>query len=119
MTAHYITTEGIYVGGFGDGATPDDVGLINLGDNPPEYADQVWLFPGWTASPSQLRRAEDVWRDSELPIAKDNVTAIQFEDPDALPGTEAEWKAYWIALRNWKEGNPDYPDLTKRPIRPS
>lgn len=119
MTDHYVNAGGEYIGGFGDGAYPDDERLINLGDNPPEFADQLWLFPGWTVSPSLLRHLEKSWRDAELPIAKDNVTAIQFEDPDALPGTEAEWKAYWIALRNWKEGNPHYPDLTKRPPRPT
>jgi hypothetical protein len=66
-----------------------------------------------------LRLIENAWRDLEMPIAKENVTAIQFEDPDALPGTEAEWKAYWVALRNWKDGNPDFPDITKRPVRPA
>lgn len=119
MTDHFVNTSGEYFGGFDDGASPDDESLINLGDNPPQYADQLWLFPGWTTSPSQIRRIEDDWRDKELPVAKDNVTAIQFNDPGALPGTEAEWKAYWISLRNWKDGHPDYPDITKRPARPA
>ncbi|QVW25369.1 hypothetical protein KJF94_07285 [Pseudomonas hormoni] len=91
------------------------------GDNSTDYTAQA--DGSWAVTQETLRSKaavfESVWRDVELPVAKDNVTAIQFEDPDALPGTEAEWKAYWIALRNWKDGNPDYPDLTKRPPRPS
>lgn len=62
---------------------------------------------------------ENVWRITETAIAKDNLDAILFEDPDALPGTDVEWKAYGVALRKWKESNPDFPDSTKRPPRPT
>lgn len=119
MTNHYVDVNGVYVGGFDDGSAPEDETLINIGEEHPDYADQIWLFPGWSASPSQLRKVEIEWQTSEMAIAKENVTAIQFEDPGALPGTEAEWKAYWVALRNWKDGNPDFPDMTKRPVRPA
>jgi len=63
-----------------------------------------------------LREGE--WRDSELAIARDNVTAIQFGDENSLAGTESEWKAYWIELRVWSESNPDFPSTEKRPTRP-
>lgn len=119
MTKHYVDANGVSVGGFGEGSYPTDPTLVDIGEDLPDYADQIWLFPGWSTSPSQLRLAETVWREAEMPIAKENVTAIQFEDPDALPGTEAQWKAYWVALRNWTDSNPYYPDSTKRPVRPS
>lgn len=61
---------------------------------------------------------ENQWRTAEIATAKDNLEAILFADPDALPGTMDEWKAYGVALRKWKEGNPDFPDSTKRPARP-
>lgn len=83
----------------------------------PEYWDQIWLFPGWSESPYRLSRNEDEWRAIEMPMALENVTAIDFGD-DTLPGTAAQWKAYWLGLRNWKDGNPDYPDATKRPAKP-
>ena len=84
----------------------------------PAYADQLWLFPGWGPSPSQARKVEDEWRTIEMPIARENVTAIEFGD-DSIPGTTADWKAYWLALRGWDEGADGYPDSTHRPVEPT
>lgn len=65
-----------------------------------------------------LRAAEDAWRAIEMPIARENVTAIEFGDGQ-IPGTAAQWKAYWLALRAWIEGADGYPDATHRPLKPT
>ena len=44
-TKHYVTSEGIYIGGFGDGAEPP-VGAIEVSD-PPDHAMQLWLNGAW------------------------------------------------------------------------
>lgn len=62
---------------------------------------------------------EDSWRNSELLFAADQLMAIEDDDPNRLPGTDRQWRDYRIAVRAWKEGNPDFPDQTKRPVRPS
>ncbi|MBK5541493.1 hypothetical protein JFV28_20510 [Pseudomonas sp. TH05] len=67
---------------------------------------------------SKLSTLEDVWRAIEMPIARENVTAIEFGD-DQIPGTAADWKAYWLALRAWTESAEGYPDSTHRPLKPA
>ena len=67
---------------------------------------------------SKLASVEDAWRAIEMPIARENVTAIEFGD-DQIPGTAADWKAYWLALRAWTEGAEGYPDATLRPLKPT
>lgn len=66
-----------------------------------------------------LESAENQWRDAEIRVVKDNLDAILFEDPDALPGTESQWKAYGVALRRWKEGADGFPHEEHRPSRPA
>ena len=117
MTDHYVSVVGIYIGGFGDGANPEIDGLVNLGDNPPEYADQIWLFPGWSQSPSRLVAAENAWREEQMPLAQQNVTAIEYGDK-GIPGTAWQWQTYWLDLRKWTDTNPDFPDSSKRPVAP-
>jgi len=114
MTDHYIDTSGKYIGGFGDGAAPEDISFINLGDEPPEYADQVWLFPGWGKSLFKAAQEENQWRNEQMPIARNNVTAIEYGEP----GDSQAWKDYWLALRKWTADNPDFPDCSKRPAAP-
>ena len=65
-----------------------------------------------------LRVAENDWRETEMSIARENVTAIEFGD-HSIPGTAADWKAYWLALRAWTEGAEGYPDSTHRPVEPT
>lgn len=65
-----------------------------------------------------LRVAENDWRETEMLIARENVTAIEFGD-DQIPSTAADWKAYWLALRAWKDGgNSEFPEQSSRPVRP-
>ncbi|MBV4518546.1 hypothetical protein KVG88_00595 [Pseudomonas sp. SWRI74] len=62
---------------------------------------------------------EDAWRLKETAFIADQLIGIEDGDPAALPGTEAEWRAYRTKVRNWKEGAQFFPDLTHRPIRPA
>lgn len=83
----------------------------------PEYADQVWQFPGWSESPSKAINRENDWRKSEMPKAQQNVTAIEYGEDD-ITGTAQQWQKYWLALRKWTDANPDFPDISKRPVAP-
>lgn len=120
----YIRPDGSFVGNYDSFAIPDMEAaspyavsdLIMLpAEETPEYADQTWLFPGWSESPSRATRQELEWRNSEMPRAQQNVTAIEYGEP----GDAQAWKTYWLALRKWTEENPDFPDATKRPKAPS
>lgn len=119
MKTHYfIDKTGKYLGAVGDGAEfPADA--IEIESPPPIHADQPWLFPGWGPSATVTRQIEDAWRDTEMPLARENRIAIAEMGDDSIPGTAKEWSDYWLALRDWKDGNPDFPDMGKRPIRPS
>lgn len=66
-------------------------------------------------APTDYSLIENLWRDSEMPKAQQNVTAIEYGEP----GDAQAWKAYWLALRKWTSENPDFPDATKRPQAPS
>lgn len=62
---------------------------------------------------------EVVWVVEELELIADQLLALEDDDPTALPGTTREWRDYRIGVRAWKTGNEDFPDMTKRPVRPS
>jgi hypothetical protein len=110
---------------------PDDQG--NYAELPPIIEPVVIGFIDWTkmitkemkeAEALAEKRAadvirEDAWRVAEITIARDNLDGILFEDPNVLPGTETQWKAYGVRLRAWKEGALYFPDSTKRPTRPT
>ncbi|MGX4728077.1 hypothetical protein [Pseudomonas corrugata] len=114
MMKYYVSVSGVYLGGWED-FPPDEAIEINP---PPEYSDQVWQFPGWSESVSAVVNREVEWRDAEMPKAQQNVTAIEYGE-EGIPGTAAQWKVYWLSLRKWTEANPDFPDATKRPVRPA
>ena len=61
---------------------------------------------------------ENAWRESEMPKAQQNVTAIEYGEED-VPGTAQQWQKYWLALRKWTADNPDFPDSSKRPVAPT
>lgn len=90
------------------------------GENTLDYtaqADGTWKITRETLN-AKLAPIENAWREIEMPIAQQNVTAIQYGD-EGIPGTAQEWQKYWLALRKWNETNPDFPDISKRPIAPS
>ncbi|QZI72891.1 hypothetical protein K5F93_11705 [Pseudomonas protegens] len=124
MNCTYVTLNGSYVGTWEEPLVPDDSTLVGIGEEYPESADQPWLFPGWGVSPSKLRRVEDAWREDELLVIADQLDALEEAEENAapedlLPGGRAQWLKYRGAVRNWAEGKGDYPDITKRPKRPT
>jgi hypothetical protein len=46
-TKHYVTPEGVYIGGFGDGAEPP-AGAIEV-STAPDHAAQLWFNGEWQA----------------------------------------------------------------------
>lgn len=68
--------------------------------------------------PAYDELAEQAWRTDEMAVALENVTAIDCGD-ESIPGTATDWKAYWLALRAWKEGAAGYPQSEQRPVRPT
>ncbi|MGR4042899.1 hypothetical protein FW796_26275 [Pseudomonas sp. 910_21] len=124
MNCTYVTASGVYVGTWEEPLTPDDKTLVGIGEEYPANADQLWLFPGWGVSPSKLRRVEDLWREEELLVIADQLDALEEAEANAvpadlLPGARPQWLKYRGAVRNWTEGKDGYPDITKRPIRPT
>lgn len=70
-------------------------------------------------SAGQLAGIEDDWRAEEMDFIANQLIAMEDSAPDALPGTEQQWRAYRTGVRNWKEGAAGFPDATKRPVRPA
>ncbi|WP_335944434.1 hypothetical protein [Pseudomonas sp. G166] len=111
---YYINNDGNYLGGSDGEPLGDGIEI----SPPPEYADQVWQFPGWSESLAAAMSRELAWRDIEMPKAQQNVTALTY-GADDLPGTVDSWQKYWLALRKWTADNPDFPNSSKRPIQPT
>ncbi|WP_454843486.1 hypothetical protein [Pseudomonas gorinensis] len=111
---YYIDINGQFLGGW-DQDPPD--GAIEV-ENPPEYADQIWISSGWGPSISKASQEESKWRDEQMLTAQQNVTAIDFGSKN-VPGSAQEWKDYWLGLLGWTADNPDFPDSSKRPVAPT
>jgi hypothetical protein len=67
---------------------------------------------------------ENAWRETEILAISNQLMALEeqeagVEDSGALPGTRLEWLQYRTKVRNWKEGHPDFPDMTARPVQPA
>jgi len=114
MITAYVDNDGKYLLSS-DGEAPE--GAIAV-DPPPEYADQVWSFPGWGESAIKAAAIETAWRNDQMPKAQQNVTALEYGE-ESIPGTAQQWQKYWLALRKWTDANPDFPDSSKRPVAPS
>ena len=138
MTIHYVRPDGTYVGGYSgadgdiqagapserDAEPATTSSLICIDEECPEYADQVWQFPGWSESRWKKVAAENAWRTSEINTIANQLMAIEEDeagsgDAKPLPGTRAQWLVYRTKVRAWKEGNLDFPDQAKRPVMPS
>lgn len=109
----YIDDSGKFLGGW-DFDPPENAIEVFP---PPEYADQIWQFPGWSPSSMKAAASETFWRDEQMPKAQQNVTAIEYGE-EGIPGTAQQWQKYWLALRKWTDDNPDFPDGDKRPRQP-
>lgn len=129
----YITADGVFQGSVS--SPPDNWDFYDVPETwievptCPEYSDQLWLFPGWGPSPSQLRAVEDAWRETQLVIIANQLLAIEEaeaaaeegEDPpeDLLPGTRNQWLSYRTKVRAWKVGNVNFPNSALRPVQPT
>lgn len=132
MTVQYVRPDGSYVGGFGDGALPSErdaypaavEDLVNIGEDSPEYADQIYLFPGWAPSRLKQELNEQLWRVQTLVIIARQLEAIEEDEADEtpsdlLPGTRKQWLKYRGQVSNWNETSADFPDSSKRPVAPT
>jgi hypothetical protein len=101
------------------------------------FDDEVFYqdVPQWAYDKQEADRikaektaAENSWRDLEIAAIANQLMAIEEaeaaeeagEEPpaDLLPGTRTQWLSYRTKVRAWKEGNVNFPDETKRPVRP-
>lgn len=80
--------------------------------------DGTWVITQETIN-AKLAIIENAWRIEEMKVIVEQLLMLEDDDTDALPGTETQWRAYRIVLRKWIDGNPDFPDSTKRPTRPT
>lgn len=80
-------------------------------------ADGTWWITAETLS-GIATQVENAWRDSEMPRAQQNVTALEYGAED-IQGTAEQWKKYWLSLCKWTAENPDFPDSGKRPAAPN
>lgn len=82
-------------------------------------SDEVKVHQNPAPSMEELSALEESWRMTEMTIARENRVAIaEMGDPSVI-GTAKQWQDYWLALRDWKDGNPDFPDTSKRPKAPT
>lgn len=65
-----------------------------------------------------FKAVEDAWREEEMLVIADQLLRIEDEDPNALQGTERDWRDYRIKLRTWIAGAEYFPDKEYRPSRP-
>ncbi|AZF51648.1 hypothetical protein C4J85_1147 [Pseudomonas sp. R4-34-07] len=49
----------------------------------------------------------------------DQLIALEDVDPDALPGTDRQWRDYRTQVRRWTLGAEGYPAIELRPRRPT
>lgn len=76
-------------------------------------------IPQWAYDIIQATPIESSWRTSELAVIADQLIAMEDGDPNALPGTDRQWRDYRTLVRGWKEGHPDFPNAASRPVRPA
>ncbi len=84
---------------------------------------------------SKLRKAADIKSEEEaarlVPLIafeaqwvelERSFVAVQLEaieDGEEIIGTERQWRDYRTQVRAWKEGAEGFPQIEKRPVRPS
>ena len=99
-------------------AHPDDSAPASLAVF--EYIEQndidVSTLPTSPNLPLIATSNERTWRNGELVVADVELLKAEDADPTAV-GIPAEWRQYRVQLRSWPE-SPDFPDSTKRPVRP-
>lgn len=112
---YYVSELGIYLGAT-DGEPLSEFEVKES----PFSSDQIWQFPGWSESPSWAKMREDNWREEQMHRVANQLLMLEDEDPGAEPGTSRQWRDYRIDLRKWVDGgNPDFPNMDKRPKDPT
>ncbi len=118
---YYILPNGTHLGYFNYVPSDDAIQVPN-----PAAVDQVWDFGAriWGSSRMLLAQIEDVWREEQIVIINRQLEALEEAEADVppddlLPGSRTQWLSYRGKVRAWKEGHPEFPDLAKRPTRPS
>lgn len=124
MMKYFKNSDGQVYAYEADGSQDDWIlpGLVPMTD------EEVDLHLNPPPTDEQIRFAavavEESWQKAELVAISNQLMAIEEAEagedvPDLLPGTRAQWLSYRTKIRAWKEGHVDFPDQTKRPIRPS
>ncbi len=115
----WVTAEGAYIISTSGPESEIESSWIEVPFGP-EYWDQVWSFETESYGPSThaATMIEDAWRDAEMAAIAEQLLMLEDEDPNALPGTAAQWRAYRIQVRAWKTGNADFP-FGARPTSPA
>ena len=95
--------------------------IVQMISDRPSDRHQALMTGEWEV-PRDVIYAENIltenqWRDSQMPMAQQNVTAIEYGE-EGIPGTAQQWQKYWLALRKWTADNPDFPKKESRPIKP-
>lgn len=72
--------------------------------------------PGWVTDPEYEIALENGWIQQEMSRTAEEILKAQDSDPTAV-GTEADWRAYRVALRAWPE-NEHFPNKNYRPMAP-
>ncbi|NWD49006.1 hypothetical protein [Pseudomonas gingeri] len=110
-------TDGLY--------TPEE-GMIVMQYSRPDNDDTLLytaaLDGTWVITEETLRAkkipVELEWQATEMSFIANQLLAIEEEADDALPGTRKQWLSYRTLVRLWHE-SADFPDQSKRPIRPA
>lgn len=80
---------------------------------------EVYLHLNPPPTPEELAYLENQWREQRMLEVADQLLMIEDDDPNAKPGTARQWRDYRIQLRLWTDTNPDFPDISKRPVAPT
>lgn len=115
----WVNSEGVFMVSTVGGESMVDPSWIEVQFGP-EYWDQLWSFETEDYGPSSFKatQTEDAWRESELLSIGEQLLMLEDDDPRAMPGTAAQWRAYRIQVRAWKTGSTDFP-FGARPTPPA
>lgn len=113
-----------------DSGCPD--GFIEMEGPRPEGEDTLdytaQLNGTWAITQDTLDDKQSVieneWRVTELAVISRQLEAIEEDEAgetpaDLLPGTRKQWLGHRGRVTAWVATNPDFPDGSKRPIKPS
>ena len=80
--------------------------------------EEIFLHTNPPPTLEELAFTEAQWVSEQNVFIAEQLLMLEDGDPNALPVVPQQWRDFRIALRSWKEGNPDFPDQNKRPVKP-